>query len=74
MRGVKGTGKFSKFSEKKSWSGRKIRKRHLQPAQVSPPQPQPQPQTMYVPNVIILTPEAVGSMIGVAIATVADKD
>jgi len=29
---------------------------------------------MYVPNVIILTPEAVGSMIGVAIATVADKD
>jgi len=68
MRGVKGTGKFSKFSKKKSGDGRKIRKQHLQPAEV------PQSQPMYIPNVIVLTPEAVGSMIGVAIATVADKD
>jgi len=71
MQGVKGTGPFSKYGKgkKKSGGGHKIKKQHLQPMDV------PQlGQPMYVPNVIVLTPEAVGSMIGVAIATVADKD
>jgi hypothetical protein len=70
MRGVKGTGPYGKGrgkGKKKSGSegdGRRIKRRHLKPAGESPMSQQP----MFVPNVIVLTPEAVGAMVGVAIS------